>query len=649
MARRDGGPSLWGWAFLLVALGVAAILRLWQLGDWPPGFYRDEAWNGLDALGVLDGQHALFFPANNGREPAYIYLTAAAVALFGRSVVAVRLAAALAGTVTTLLTYLLARSWFGWRTGLFAAWLWAVTLWPVHLSRLGLRPVLLVPALALAFWLGTLAYRRNRPHLWLLAGVAYGTSFYTYLAARFTLVPVLLLLSYLFLNRPQQRRRLLAGVLWGGAPTLLTVLPFALLAWQQPDLILGRSDQVSLFNEAINQGDFWGTLWRHTWRTLGLFLWQGDTIGRHNPPGRPLFDLFLALPFLGGLLWSLRNWRRPAAAALLFWVSLMLGPTLFAEDAPHFLRATGILPAALFLPALGLSKLWDWPKLADALRHGLVLFLAAGTLIVTVVDYRAYVRAPDTAYLFEDGARQLAEEVNRTARPVGAHVYLDQRFWQSWPSLRFLVDESQIWPFTPETGLPQPLPLQAAIFAWPYEPLDFVPETVAASEVGLVFGRRGALVRGDLEPEAYPLYYTYLLVEEQPELPELVRFGDDVMLRDATVSRLDPGLLQVDLLWQGNPPPDVPLVVFVHVLDGGALLGQDDGPPLQGVWSPSWWQPDLVLHDRHLVALDADFNSEQHEVIIGLYDGRTVTRLPVYDAAGKPAGDSWQLQLHKEN
>jgi 4-amino-4-deoxy-L-arabinose transferase-like glycosyltransferase len=633
-----------------MVLLVAAVLRLWQLGEWPPGLYRDEAFNGLDALGALDGEHALFFPANNGREPAYIYLTAAAVALLGRSVLAVRLGAALVGIATSYLTYRLARSWFGWRTGLLAAWLWAVTLWPVHLSRIGLRAILLPAALALAFWLGTRAYRQNDRRWWLLAGIAYGATFYTYLAARFTPIVLALFVSYLFLNRPQARARLRVALLWGGLGSVLILLPLAGLALQQPELILGRAGQVSVFSESINGGDPWGTLLRHTGRTLGLFLLRGDTIGRHNPPGRPLFDLIMALPFLGGLIWALRQWRRPPAAALLIWVAVMLGPTLLAEDAPHFLRAVGILPAALLLPALGLSKLWDWPKLADALRHGLVLILAAGTLIVTAVDYRNYVRAPEIAYLFEAGARTLAEEVRRAASPLGSTVFLDRRFWQSWPSLRFLVEESSVWLFTPETGLPDRAPLPLTIYAWPYVPLAFVPQAVEQSGAGLVFARRGALVRGDLEAEAYPLYYSYLLLEEPVAVPgPLARFGDRLVLREAVVSQPTRDRLQVDLLWQGTVPDEAPLVVFVHVLDGGRLIGQDDAPPLQGTWAPAWWRPDLLLQDRHLVALDSAFDPERHVVIVGLYDARTVTRLPVTSAAGDPAGDSWRLDVHKEN
>ena len=40
---------------LLVVLLVAAGLRFWQLGQLPPGLYHDEAYNGLDALSLLQG------------------------------------------------------------------------------------------------------------------------------------------------------------------------------------------------------------------------------------------------------------------------------------------------------------------------------------------------------------------------------------------------------------------------------------------------------------------------------------------------------------------------------------------------------------------------------------------------------------------
>ena len=80
---------------MVIALAVG--MRLYMLGVWPPGPYRDEAYNGLDALGVLRGEHALFFSANNGREPSYIYLAALSIALFGPTLFALRLPEAFVG------------------------------------------------------------------------------------------------------------------------------------------------------------------------------------------------------------------------------------------------------------------------------------------------------------------------------------------------------------------------------------------------------------------------------------------------------------------------------------------------------------------------------------------------------------------------
>lgn len=637
--QDDDGPSRWGWAFLLCALLVAAALRFWQLGEAPPGLYRDEAFNGLDALGVLNGRHALFFTANNGREPAYIYLTAGAVSFFGRTTLAVRFAAAVAGTVTTALTYRLADAWFGWRTGLFAAWLWAVTLWPVHLSRIGLRPILLAPLLALAFWLGTRAYRRQQSGLWLGAGVIYGATFYTYLAARFTPLLLLFLLSYFLLSHPN-RRRLWPSVAYFILGATLVLLPLAIYTGQRPDFFLARATQVSILNPAINEGNLWSTLWRHVGRSLGLFLWKGDTILRHNPAGRPVFDAFMILPFLVGLVWCLRRLRRPAVLALCAWLLIMLGPTILAEDAPHFLRAAGVLPAATVLPALGLSKIWEWPKLSDALRQGAVITFALGTLIMTIVDYAAYVRQPDTAYLFEAAARELAQEVNEEEEATT--VFLDRRFWEGWPSIPFLVNRTR--PpllFTPSETI-EPVPLPLSIYAWPHGPLEFVPQAVG--EPAIVFVREGGLARSDLETEAYPLYVRYAAGRQPAEEAVTATFGADIRLLNADVRAPAPEQVQIDLYWTAGEQLPEPLVAFVHVLSEGEMIGQSDRPPAYGYWPPSWWQEGIVIHDRRVVDLQEAYDSARHQIIVGLYEAATEERLPVFDAAGQPAGDTWLLR-----
>jgi len=633
--KQYQGPSRWGWAFLLLVLVTAVFLRFWQVGAAPPGLYHDEAYNGLDAARVLVEGPSLYFAANNGREPAYIWLTALAVAAVGQTALAVRLAAAVVGSLTLIPVYLLAKSWFDVRVGLFAAWLWAITLWPVHLSRIGLRAILLVPLLALTFWLGTLAFRRQKSWLWLLAGAAYGLSFYTYLAARFT--PLLLALLLLFLLWRGVDKRLWPGVVWFGLATAVVLLPLALFFWQNPDLLLGRTGQVSILSPAINGGDVWGTLWRQTGAALGMFLWRGDAILRHNPAGRPVFDLFMAAPFLIGLGWCVWHWRRMAAAALLLWLGVMLWPTILAEDAPHFLRAVGVLPAALLLPALGLGWLWSWGRLATWLRQALVVALLGGSLLLTVRDYVNYSQQAEVAYLFETAVTDLAVMINQEKGETA--VFLDEeRFWKKYPTLRFLAPAERIHLFQPESGLPLDITTEMAIYAWPFaepvfmEPLLTPPLLISVQE--------GSLARGDLEVEAYPLFVRYGLIPAAT-MPPLADFGDEVSLYKFEVNESETGKVQVELVWGAQTAVPTDRVRFIHLVGPDGLIAQVDGPPGQGYWRSEWWQPGLFLQESYTLPLPATAVSSGYQLHIGWYEGGALARLPVTAANGDPLGDAW--------
>ena len=641
--RNHQGPSTFGWALLLLALGTAVLLRLIYLGNWPPGLYRDEAFNGLDALYVLDGDFSLFFTANNGREPLYIYLTALSVALLGRTVLAVRLAAALVGSLTTWFVYRLGKSWFGWQVGLLTAWLWAITLWPVHLSRLGLRTILLPAVLSLTFWLGTEAYRRQQPRWWLAAGLAYGLSFYTYLAIRFT--PLLLVLLGLFLLWRGERKRLLAGVGWFVGGTAVALLPLAFFYSQNLDLLLGRTGQVSVLNPAINGGDLWGTLWRQVGQALGLFVWRGDTILRHNPAGRPLFDWLMVVPFLLGLAWCGRHWRKPAATFVLLWVAVMLGPTILAEDTPHFLRAVGILPAALFLPALGLAWFWQWPRLPQTLKSMVVAVLIVGSCFFTIRDYVNYSRQPDTALLFEAAATELAAKLNEEESDTA--VYLDRWFWdeatqKGWPSIPFLADLSRVQLYRPEAGLAPAAPGQAvSLYTWPFGQLEFVPRMLAGQMMVTI--ENGRLARGDLESEAYPLYVRYAGESGSVTTDKTVNFVNAFLLHDWQVTQVDEQTLQVDLTWQklGDELPNE--VAFLHLLDANGVVTQTDAPPGGTYWFPHWWRTEQLVHEKRLLTLLEPFDTAVHTIRVGLYDPVTLDRLPVIDDNGDVLDDGWSL------
>ena len=118
MSRRSGHPvtvspchrvTLSPWLHLALILLGAAFFRLWQIEGIPPGLFGDEATDGLDALDVLAGRGAVFFPANYGREGLHMWIVAAMFQLMGVTPLALRLPSALAGIATGLTTY-----WLGW-------------------------------------------------------------------------------------------------------------------------------------------------------------------------------------------------------------------------------------------------------------------------------------------------------------------------------------------------------------------------------------------------------------------------------------------------------------------------------------------------------------------------------------------------------
>ena len=638
------------WVIVLAIVLLAALLRFWQIGDLPFGLYHDEAFNGLDALGVLDGERPIFFEANNGREPLYIYMVSLAVQIFGRTSLAIRIPAAIIGTLTTIPLYFLIRTWFNRHIALITIFLWATTVWPIHLSRIGFRTILLPFFLTLAAALFSVALQKHRRDgstsattrlLLLTGGIAYGLSFYTYLAARLSIVVVAVgILVYWWAHRPP---RLGEALLTSGLASFVVVLPLALVLLGQGDA--GRTGQVSILSPDVNGGDLIGTLWSNFGRTLGMFFLKGDTILRHNPPGRPVFDWLLTLPFLIGAAVTLRNLQKPVYFLITTWVAIMLTGTLFAEDAPHFLRAAGILPVILIFPAIGLSRLSNWSKLPSALTNLLVGALLLGSCAVTFNDYfLRYAQQPDTRYLFEGAARELAEHAEAEVAN-GVSVLLDERFAVQWQSIPFLLPiKPPVETFTVESISKRPPDLPATLFVWPYETTEFMPSVV--SDAAAVEILQGALSRTDFEPTAYPLYVRYRVATDWPAPVDLpgrsANFDNQIGLRSVSAEiSADHRQLTVDLNWSTLPQHATPLTAFIHVIDkeSGALLAQDDQPPGGSYWPFHWWRPELFVIETRIIGLSQAFDTDQHLLKIGVYDSATQTRLPLWDENGQTQSD----------
>lgn len=101
---------------ILLALTLAVLsLRFYRLGEFPPGLTHDEGVDGVLALSVLGGEHAIFFlgPRNSGRDASTIYAIALSTALFGRTLLAMHLPTAVGSAGLVFAVFWLGHLLFG--------------------------------------------------------------------------------------------------------------------------------------------------------------------------------------------------------------------------------------------------------------------------------------------------------------------------------------------------------------------------------------------------------------------------------------------------------------------------------------------------------------------------------------------------------
>jgi 4-amino-4-deoxy-L-arabinose transferase-like glycosyltransferase len=359
------------WLELFIVLTLTALalsVRLYRLPEIPPGLYSDEAANGVDILGVLGGQHPIFFERNNGREPLFIYLQALSVAQLGATPFALRLTSALIGAATVPAVYWLAREAFAASQDVNARWLalWTAlfltfSYWHINFSRIGLRAIML-PLLAAVtfawFWRAWrhLEARERLPWLDLvLCGVFMGLSLYTYVAARFLpvlLIVVVLAASLQYGRQAERRRRIAMGTAIIGATALMIFAPLGAFFLSHPASFWQHVNNMSALGPT-GHAAAWQDLAESTLKTMGMF-WVTASGGVLDPAARPGVDPVLGVWLALGIILALKRWRSLPYLFTLAWMLLLAVPAMISEGAPNFLRALGVVPAVYMLAVLAM-------------------------------------------------------------------------------------------------------------------------------------------------------------------------------------------------------------------------------------------------------------------------------------------------------
>lgn len=470
-------PLSWVTLTLITILVIAATLRILNLATLPPGLYHDEAVNGLDIWNILSGQRLpIFFEANGGREPLFIYLQAVSVWLFGPTAWALRIVSALIGVATIAVFFLVAREMAPSRPdakmrpdsksppntnflsdaksfALLACAGLATSYWHLQWSRVGLRAISLPLLLCAAVYFFLVARRTRQARYALLAGLLIGLTFYSYLAAR--LVP-LLFLGFLALDWQQTKKSLFQNALLL-VTALVISLPLVFYFIQTPDAFASRTTDIAL--TASTNTPLWQSLLTNIARVAGMFFVRGDVEWRHGLALRPVLDPISAVLFVLGILSSF-FFRRDFSARLAWvWLVTMLLPTILSQQAPDTLRAIGAVPVVYWFVALGWTRLSEWalarftsapsgvppPSRQNTLArlaatHGLwtlagVALLLFGSGFFTIRDYFFNWANDPRAYRDFDGEfTEIAQWLNQQTQTV----YVPLQIY-TYPTVQFLT------------------------------------------------------------------------------------------------------------------------------------------------------------------------------------------------------------------
>ena len=115
-------------------------------------------------------------------------------------------------------------------------------------------------------------------------------------------------------------------------------------------------------------------------------------------------------------------------------------------------------------------------------------------------------------------------------------------------------------------------------------------------------------------------------------------FADQMELvgLDMATPATDTADLTITLYWRALSEMETDYTTFLHILDeAGQVVAQVDHVPGDGAFPTTGWLPGEVVADRFAVPWSAEMGTSAQQLEIGVYDPRTLERLPVLGQAGQ--------------
>jgi 4-amino-4-deoxy-L-arabinose transferase-like glycosyltransferase len=448
------------WSPLAIVLAVALTLRVWGIKQGLPYVYNVDEYGHFVPEAVAMFHHGLN-PHYFVNPPALTYWLHLVFAVwFGSSAsitsefalhpdhffLVARATAALLGTVSVWLLYLVGTRLFSRGVGLLAAALMAVAFLPVFYGHLALNDVPTLAPLTLSLLGAAGILRRGRALDYLVAGIGLGLAGATKYTAGIVILPLLAAAVTQYLDAgPDTRHHVAVGIgiaLIAALGAFLIANPFSVLDFHSFSSDINRQSEYSQMSSgswigAPRQSGIIYYLWSFTWG-LG---W---------------------VPALAALAGAAAVWRKERRLGWLLVPAALLYLAFMSLQGRYFGRwLLPILPITCLLAAYFALELADRaskraPQLRAAFIAVAVLALSAQGVIYSVhsglvlsrADTRNLARAWIVAHI-PAGARIVLEPVvpnvwlNDTPRPTPS----GER-WVKYPALRVVLN--------PSNGMPEP-------------------------------------------------------------------------------------------------------------------------------------------------------------------------------------------------
>lgn len=433
------GGKHWGAILLVLAVLTAVGLRFVQLDDLPTGLFRDEARHGGQALRILAGERMVYSPVAN-LPAGYFYLSALPISWFGESAWSIRVVAALAGTMSVALLYVMFKPLLQAPIALWSSVVLATLLWHVGLSRIGFPATLgpLLTIFATGAWYRT--FNSSRPLMWSsVAGVATGFMLMVYHSARLMPLVVVLTIVVLALQHRWSVRRVLLPFALFVMVAGVVASPILWYAITQPDNYMRRIGVTSIMADAAIRGlPVWLAVFDNVHAYVGMLFVAGDTNPRHYNLGAPQLYAVDALAFVVGVIW-MQQLRTVWRWWLYGWLGIGLLSGILSVDAPHALRTVEATVPVAIITGVGFYRMTSIAR--PLMQLMLVLLVLSGSATWSSSQYLFWQRDPRTQSRFDTDATndvRFVHQLMQRPRPRDAYVYVPMQLRASDVGIYFL-------------------------------------------------------------------------------------------------------------------------------------------------------------------------------------------------------------------